>query len=1020
MTEKFPLLPIAILYLCLCGFPICAHEGAINPSPSILYLNSYHHGLEWSDNVYSGFMREIEDSPLHIRVSAEYMDSKFHSNRSVDSLLLMMLLRKHAQNPPQLIVTSDNNALNFVTKYRDEFFPNAPLVFCGINYVSGARPRIPNSTGIYEDISAVKTIEMIRKLHPLTQTIVFISDTTYTGRILQRRALADTLLFSGTVSFDTISAEPTDSFVRKLSSIPQNAAIIILSTYRNRHGQYVSVRKANEFIAEYSSAPVYSLWEHRITGGVIGGYVLQDAKHGKKAAKIVRRVLSGAHADDIPFQVDSVVKPVIDFYAAKAKGLKLTDLPNEYTIYNRPVPIYEKYRPYVLGALFVFAFQTMIVVTLLLNISRRKRAEKHLAENESYTRDIIANAPVPMAVVNRNGNFEMINKKVTEVYGYTIEEIPGILSGLENVYADGENREKMIANYKAQDNEQFFQGGPECVSIRCKDGSIRYVEFYFRKAHYDRYILVVHDITSQREAEKALRESERELRMMFENHSAILYLVDFETLAIIDVNEAACAFYGYSREQFKSMHVYDINVDSALEIRKKITVLNNRGTGSTYVKHRLANGDIRDMEIRASLIEPSEKRKYYFIIGYDITERIRMEEQLRHTEKMSVVGRLAGGIAHDFNNQLTGILGTADLLRSSFDTQSDHYALAEVIFKSARNASTLTHQLLTFARKGKQRNEMVDIHQTLLETLTLFSHSVTKKVTIVQDFKAPLSKITGDHAQLQNAFLNLAINARDAFDTGRGTIVFTTRNCEIRDEDISRDTYLSELSPGSYILVRVSDTGRGIDPEVLKHVFEPFFSTKSPDKGTGMGLSAAYGTVKNHNGAIRIESKIGKGTTVSIYLPLHSNIAGKRVETSKHQPQPNTAGKPGKTILVVDDEEIIRITAKSLLNCIGYTSILCSNGKDAVERFKLSGNEIDLVLIDMIMPGLDGAETISQLRKINPLLPAVISSGYSESSIQNLVDNRYTFSIQKPYTLSELKQKLAIVFSLSTSTPDIA
>ncbi len=1009
-----------ILLTAFLASKICALEATPpTPPPLILYLNSYHHGLDWSDNVYEGFLSHLEKSKSQVRVSTEYMDSKFHAYRVLDTLLLRTMHSKYSQDPPDVIVASDDNALRFAMRHRETFFPNAPIVFCGINHRRLTESQRTFATGIFEDISAVKTIDLIKKLHPRVRRVVYVTDTTVTGRILKKQVLADTSLYTGALSFETLLSEPVDTLIENIKRLPKDAVIIILSMYRNKYGQYVSVRRANQVIVDHSPVPVYSLWEHRITGGVVGGYVLQDFKHGEKTAQIALQILSGTPIEEIPIQRDTVSKPLFDFRAAYAHGLKFSKIPEDASILNQPLSFYHKYRHYILVGIFVLIIQLVVLIFLLINISRRKRAEKQLAKNERYTRNIFINAPVPMAILNRDNTFGMFNKRLTEVYGYEEGEIQNIFEGLNKACADDEYREKYMQMYREQKIETVFNLSPDITPVRCKDGSIRYVEFYFRENDTSSYILVIHDVTEQHAAKEALHNSERELRMMFENHSAIMYLTDPNTLRFIDVNAAACSFYGYSREHFKTMYIYDLDVDDEATLRKKIGCCSKEKLESTVVNHRLANGEIRTMEVRSTLIHSKPGYQYCFVIGHDITERIRMEEQLRHSEKMRAIGQLAGGIAHDFNNQLTGIIGGADMLRNALKKEDAEYALADSIYKAAQNAATLTHQLLTFAsaRKEKMHEGVVDIHELLRETITLFSHSISRKITIKQDFRAKPSISIGDQSQLQNAFLNLAINARDAFPSGEGTIVFSTSLFRVEGSPLPCSNPPSLLSCGTYIAVRVSDNGSGMDQSVINHAFEPFFTTKFPDGGTGMGLATVYGTVKNHNGAVRIDSQPEKGTCVTIYLPLKSTY-----EDTQDSPAPQISIAQEeeitpKTILVVDDEEIVRITAKNLLKCLGHTPIVCSNGREAISLYTGSKEQIDLVLIDMIMPMLDGAQTISRLRKINPSLRAVISTGYSfDTSIQDIIDDRNIFSIKKPYTLAELKQKFLQIFSSSSTS----
>jgi len=376
-------------------------------------------------------------------------------------------------------------------------------------------------------------------------------------------------------------------------------------------------------------------------------------------------------------------------------------------------------------------------------------------------------------------------------------------------------------------------------------------------------------------------------------------------------------------------------------------------------------------------------------------ERVKAQEQLAQAQKMQAVCQLAGGIAHDFNNQMTGILGYAEMLRDQLAADPKLSRFAANIIKGIRRAADLTAQLLAFARKGKYMNVPVNIHSIILEVVMLLEHTVDKRINISQRFSARPSFTTGDPTQLQNVILNLGINARDAMPEG-GNLIFTTETASL-DETFCKN-HAHELSPGRYLQVSITDTGTGMSPEVRKRLFEPFFTTKPVGKGTGMGLAAAYGTIKHHKGAITVYTEEGKGTTFNLFLPLREETVDAATAAAQVRKIP---GNP--RILLVDDEEIVADMAQDLLTEIGCRVTRCSNGREAVERYRVLYPEIDLVILDMVMPEMNGKETLTHLQRINPKVKILLASGYSlDDDAQSILQQGALGFLQKPFHQASL------------------
>lgn len=404
----------------------------------------------------------------------------------------------------------------------------------------------------------------------------------------------------------------------------------------------------------------------------------------------------------------------------------------------------------------------------------------------------------------------------------------------------------------------------------------------------------------------------------------------------------------------------------------------------------------------------------------DITERKKSEqekallqEQLLQSEKMQVLGKIAGGIAHDFNNQLAGILGFAELIKSETPKNSENFESAQNIITIVKRSSDLISKLLAFARKGNYRIELIDIHQLIEEVITILSRSIDKTITLKKNFLASSPYIKGDPSQIQNALLNIGLNARDAMQKG-GTITFTTQVSEIREDFIT--PYPTSIKSGRYLQISIADTGIGIKEEIKKHIFEPFFTTKKDGKGSGMGLAAVFGTVEAHNGIINVETELNKGSTFHLYFPLGEDL--KKVENKKSEEQKSNIvlhkNKVTKgNILVVEDEENIRKMISMLLSKIGYSFFCCEDGKSALSIYEQERENFEAVILDLILPEISGKDVFERLHNINPDVKILLYSGYGpDKEIQKMLNSKNTLFMQKPFTIKELSQKLETLLSL--------
>ena len=387
--------------------------------------------------------------------------------------------------------------------------------------------------------------------------------------------------------------------------------------------------------------------------------------------------------------------------------------------------------------------------------------------------------------------------------------------------------------------------------------------------------------------------------------------------------------------------------------------------------------------------------------------RHQTEAALRQSEKMTAIGQLAGGIAHDFNNQLSIILGYAELLCSRL-SQSDLIRFSEPIVIAAKRSGELTKNLLSFSRQGHFEKVLIDFHELIDEVLDLLGHTIDRRIVLKREFRADHAFVLGDPTRIQNAILNLALNARDAI-ADSGTILISTAVIEADGSDpgnrqagpTAAGETMSALPFGTYLRVSVTDTGSGMTEETKSRIFEPFFTTKPAGKGTGLGLAAVFGTVKIHGGWISVDTRLGVGSAFHIYLPLAERKSEAKGVVADQSPQ-------GVRILVVEDELQVREMLDAMLSIEGHAVTTANGGNQALAIYGKRWRDIDLVILDMVMADMSGYETFFALQRINPSVKVLISSGYgSEGKVQDMLKNGALGLLQKPYLKGQLDMMIA-------------
>jgi signal transduction histidine kinase len=483
-----------------------------------------------------------------------------------------------------------------------------------------------------------------------------------------------------------------------------------------------------------------------------------------------------------------------------------------------------------------------------------------------------------------------------------------------------------------------------------------------------------------------------------------------------------------------AIEIFDNAIDGIIiEDNNRSTVLANKAArqllGIDRMPDRIRDipvlsglGDIQDQVMREIAFENEHRRielTVYpapiikkeitvgrLIIMRDMTEKKRvekekrsLEEQLLQAQKMEAVGTLAGGIAHDMNNVLAGIMGFASLINESLDSEDPMAEDIQEILVSARRGRDLTKDLLGFARKGAYKKQEESLNKIVSELLPILERTIPKRINIeYRDYNAPCY-IECDPGQINHALMNLCINAADAMEEG-GDLILTIDPIQLTEKTAKE---YSNLLPGDYARLRVIDTGKGIDKKTISRVFEPFFTTKQPGQGTGLGLSMVYGTVNNHGGQVKMDSSPGEGTTVTVVLPAILQLS--KPEDKDVPPRDSLLPAVVGTVLLVDDEPVARNSAQRMLSRLGYNVILACNGVEAVEVYKNQKAEIDLVILDMAMPEMDGSKCFGELKGLNPDVQVLISSGFARGKDTDaLLKGGAIGFLPKPFEIEQLAE----------------
>ncbi len=641
-------------------------------------------------------------------------------------------------------------------------------------------------------------------------------------------------------------------------------------------------------------------------------------------------------------------------------------------------------------------------------------ASSQIASGSLLSRDLLEGIPDAIVAVDREGTILQVNSQVQELFGYTRNELIGkkIEMLVPDRFRSGHHHHR--ESFAAAPKIRRMGPGLDLYGRR-RNGSEFPVEISLSPVSVDGKTVVlsaIRDISDRKRIEEDLRHAHEELHrktaeQIGEYRAQLASIIDSSEDAIIGKsldgtitswNKGAERIYGYSPDEVVGKPISILapsdRPDEIPGILRKIA----RGESTEHFESIRVAKDGRRLNVSITvspLRDAAGKIVGASAIARDITAQRKTEDQLQQSQKMEAIGRLAGGVAHDFNNVLGIINACTEFLRDRIDPTSEPAIYIENIKKASERAAALTRQLLAFSRKQVVKPVLLDLNDRLKEISRLLRPLMGDDVEILISPRCKSAVVEADPGQLDQIVVNLAVNARDAMPQG-GRFILETDSVEFDQHFADQHP---PLFPGKYIMLAVSDTGSGMDRTTLSRIFEPFFTTKEPGKGTGLGLATVYGIAKQSGGHVWVYSEPGRGTTFKVYLP---SAEHKIAAASSAVAEPAVPKRQGTTILLVEDDEIMRSLTRQLLKEQGYTVIEAGDGKAALEWVESHPGQFDVLLTDVMMPGMSGAELADRLINSSPALKVVYMSGYTGELMEASKGLKHGLLLEKPFTRTSL------------------
>jgi PAS domain S-box-containing protein len=665
--------------------------------------------------------------------------------------------------------------------------------------------------------------------------------------------------------------------------------------------------------------------------------------------------------------------------------------------------------PAIISPFFTYAF--------INGASKLARSKAALQQSEEKYRAILDNIEDGYYEVDLKGSFTFFNGALSRLLGYS----PSAMAGMNyRDYMDEANAKKVYQTF----NRVYETGKPakgidwEIIKV---DGSKSYLNASVTlMADADGKPIgfrgIARDMTQRKQSEIALQESEAKYRQLLNHAPSGIYEIDLAHGKFISVNDVMCEYTGYTRHELLSMNAFDILTEKSQE--KSLERLDRLLKGqhvpaSVEYKIKAKNGREIWALLNTKFLHDAEgKPTRVLVVAHDITEQKQAEEekknleyQLQQAQKMEAIGTLAGGIAHDFNNILSVIIGYTELILMNVQVDSEVRQNLKEIFNASKHARDMVKQILAFSRQNKQERKPIQVAHIVKEALKMLRASLPTTISIQQNIEKNIGIIEADPTQIHQVLMNLCTNAAQAIDDKDGVLEISLANVELDQYAAAK---ISDLLPGHYLKLSIKDTGQGIPSDALSQIFDPYFTTKEKGEGTGLGLAVVQGIIKSLNGAITVDSEVGKGSTFHVYLPTIRRELAKEEEIQKPLPMGY------EHILLVDDEQPLVDIGKQMLERLGYTVDTRTSSIEALKLFEADPNRFDLVITDIVMPNMSGDKLADKIIGIRSDIPIVLCTGYSEKfTRQHATDMGIQAFLMKPLVMQDLANTVRQALSVN-------
>ncbi len=707
-----------------------------------------------------------------------------------------------------------------------------------------------------------------------------------------------------------------------------------------------------------------------------------------------------------------------------------------------------------------------IRITALRNITERKRAENELLKSEERYRRIFENLQDVYYEAGMDGTILEVSPSINKFSLYESKELIG--KSLFDIYTDPSERDEFIELILDKGMVNDYE-----INLKDKDGSqhpcsITTLLMRDSQGNPLRLIGSMRDISERKQAEEALRESEDRYRTLVGAIPDPVVVYDSEG-RVTYVNDAFVQVYGWSQEELMGGQIDFVPPEETIATQEAWRRTLENGTVFFETKRWNKNGDLLEIQLRTAILHDQEgKHVFSIVIHRDVTalkraetalqkahddlelrveertvelakaneelcdkiaqnkqaekDKLALERQVLHAQKLESLGVLAGGIAHDFNNILMAIIGNADLALGELSPMSTAKCNLQAIMKASKRAADLIRQMLAYSGKGQFVIEPIDTGELIKELATLIEVSTSKKAGLKYNLAENLPSFDGDVTQIRQIIMNLIINASEAIGDKGGLITLSTgaMNCDrayLNDvNEVLRASLDEPLPEGVYTYFEVADTGCGMDAETIEKIFDPFFTTKF--MGRGLGMSAVLGIVRGHKSALKIYSEVDKGTTVKVLFPANE-LSDNRLTARRKNETEGKSWHGSGTVLVADDEETVCAVGKQMLERMGFSVLTATDGCEAVKVYREHTDEIVCVLLDLTMPHMDGEEAFLAMRRLHPDVTVILCSGYNEQdATQRFTGKGLAGFIQKPYNMAALREKLREVLRDEHAAPN--